>query len=70
MATLGEELKAARESRGLTLRQIAEKTLISMSFLAALEADDYIHTRRLCHKVFLRSYARELGILEKEALAR
>lgn len=71
MATLGDELKAARESKGLTLRQIAEKTLISMSFLAALEADDYSSIPgEVFVTGFLRSYARELGIPEKEVLAR
>jgi len=71
MATLGEELKAAREGNGLTLRQIAEKTLISMSFLAALEADDYSSIPgEVFVTGFLRSYARELGIPEKEVLAR
>jgi cytoskeletal protein RodZ len=71
MATLGEELKAARESKGLTLRQIAESTRISMSFLAALEADDYSSIPgEVFVTGFLRSYARELGIPEKEILAK
>lgn len=71
MATLGEELKAARESKGLTLRQIADSTRISMSFLAALEADDYSSIPgEVFVTGFLRSYARELGIPEKEILAK
>lgn len=71
MATLGEELKAARESKGLTLRQIAEKTRISMSFLAALEADDYSSIPgEVFVTGFLRSYSRELGIPEKDILAK
>jgi len=71
MATLGEELKAARESKGLTLRQIADSTRISLSFLTALEADDYTSIPgEVFVTGFLRSYARELGIPEKEILAK
>ncbi len=71
MATLGEELRAAREDKGLTLRQIAEKTRISLSFLTALEADDYSSIPgEVFVTGFLRSYARELGIPENEMLAK
>ena len=71
MPTLGEDLRAARESKGLTLRQIAERTRISLSFLTALETDDYSSIPgEVFVTGFLRSYARELGIPEKEILAK
>src|SRR5512143_3986166 len=71
MATLGEELKAAREKSGLTLEQIAETTRISHTFLKALEEDDYaVIPGEVFVTGFLRSYARELGLDEKHVLAR
>lgn len=71
MATLGEELKAAREAKGYTLRQIAEKTRISHMFLKALEEDDYeVIPGDIFVTGFLRTYAKELGLNEKEMLAK
>lgn len=71
MATLGEELKAAREAKGYTLRQIAEKTRISHTFLKALEEDDYeVIPGDIFVTGFLRTYAKELGLDEKEMLAK
>src|SRR5512143_2620669 len=71
MTTLGEELKAARESRGLTLEQIADTTRISHTFLKALEENDYdVIPGEVFVTGFLRTYARELGLDEKQVLAR
>ena len=71
MATLGEELREAREKKGLTLEQIAETTRISHTFLKALEEDNYtVIPGDVFVTGFLRSYARELGIDEKHVLAR
>ncbi|MGA2191887.1 MAG: RodZ domain-containing protein [Nitrospirota bacterium] len=71
MGTLGEDLKSTREQKGLTLGQIAEKTRISHTFLKALEEDDYnIIPGEVFITGFLRSYSKELGLNEKEVLAR
>lgn len=67
MGNLGNELKAARESKGLTLKQISEKTRISLSFLKALEDEDYsVIPGEVFVTGFLRSYAKELGLPESE----
>jgi cytoskeleton protein RodZ len=71
MATLGEELKAAREAKGFTLTQIAETTRISHTFLKALEEDDYsVIPGEIFVTGFLRTYAKELGLSEKDMLAK
>lgn len=69
--TLGEEIRKAREEKGLTLSDAAEKTRISRTFLQALEDGDYsVIPGEVFVSGFLRSYVRELGLDEKEVLAR
>jgi transcriptional regulator with XRE-family HTH domain len=71
MGTLGEDIKAAREKKGLTLRQLSEKTRISLTFLKALEDEDYSVIPGDVFVVgFIRNCARELGLNEKEVIAR
>lgn len=71
MGTLGEDLKAARESKGISLKEISERTRISINFLKAIEEDNYSAIPGDVFVAgFLRSYARELGLKEKEVLAR
>lgn len=70
MATsFGEQLRLARESRGITLREISEQTRISTRYLEAIESDDY---KRLpggiFNKSFIKAYAKYIGFDEKEAL--
>jgi cytoskeletal protein RodZ len=59
----GRKLRTARERRGLSLRQIATATKISMQTLEALERNDI---RRLPGGIFgrgvVRSYALEVGL--------
>ena len=65
----GAKLQAARERRGVSLRQIAELTRISVGALEALEANDLerlpggIFTR-----AFVRSFASEVGLDPEEAV--
>ena len=65
----GATLRAAREARKMSLRQIADATNISMSMLQALEDNDPsrlpggIFTRS-----FIRSYAGEVGLDPEETL--
>lgn len=68
-ASFGEQLRLAREAKGISLREISEQTRISMRYLEAIEADDY---KRLpggiFNKSFIKSYAKYIGFDEKQAL--
>ncbi len=63
MSDFGGKLRLAREQRGISLRQIAARTKISLAALEALERNDVsklpggIFTR-----AFVRSYAIEVGL--------
>jgi cytoskeletal protein RodZ len=68
-ATIGEQLRLAREERGMGLREISDQTKISVPQLEAIESNDY---KRLPGGVFNRSfvkaYARCVGYDEKQAV--
>lgn len=56
-------LKAARERRGITLREIAETTKIPASLFAALERSDLRRwPKGLFRRSFFRDYARAIGL--------
>ena len=56
-------LKAARERRGISLREIAESTKIPASLFAALERNDLRHwPKGLYRRSFFRDYARAIGL--------
>jgi cytoskeleton protein RodZ len=67
--TIGEQLRLAREERGMGLREISDHTRISMRYLEAIESDDY---RRLpggiFNRSFVKAYARCVGVDEKKAV--
>ena len=70
MATLGEKLREAREARGLTLREVADSTRISVRHLEAIEADDYKPLPGgVFNKGFIKAFARYVGVDEAEALS-
>ncbi len=68
-ATIGEQLRLAREGRGIPLREISDQTRISMHYLEAIETNDY---KRLpggiFNRSFVKAYARYVGYDEKEAI--
>jgi cytoskeletal protein RodZ len=68
-ATIGEQLRLAREQRGIPLREISDQTRISMQYLEAIETNDY---KRLpggiFNRSFVKAYARYVGYDEKEAV--
>ena len=69
MTTLGQELKKHREERGLTLRQIADRTLVGVQFLKAIEEDDYAPLPGgIFNRAFVRKFAREVALEEATAL--
>ncbi|MGB7296598.1 MAG: RodZ domain-containing protein [Candidatus Aminicenantales bacterium] len=71
MASLGQELRRERELRGISLREIADSTRISLRFLQAIEEDrlDRIPGAFFVRAI-LRSYARGIGIDEHQVLNR
>lgn len=70
VAKFGEKLRRERESRRITLDQIAEATKISSRNLRALEEENFaILPGGIFNKGFVRSYARFLGINEDKAVA-
>ena len=68
-ANIGEQLRLAREERGIPLREISDQTRISVHYLEAIEANDY---KRLpggiFNRSFVKAYARYVGYDEKEAV--
>ena len=68
-ASIGEQLRLAREERGIGLREICDQTRISVHYLEAIEANDY---KRLpggvFNRSFIKAYARCIGYDEREAI--
>ncbi len=63
MATFGEKLRRERELRGVSLREIAEATKISVRFLQALEQDRIeILPEGIFRRAFVRQYAKYVGL--------
>ena len=70
MIDFGAKLRGARERRGVSLRQIAETTKISVAALEALERNDPSRLPGgIFSRAFVRSYAAEVG-LDPEATVR
>jgi cytoskeletal protein RodZ len=68
-ASIGEQLRLAREGRGMGLREICEQTRISVHYLEAIETNDY---KRLpggvFNRSFIKAYAKCVGYDEREAI--
>lgn len=68
-ASFGEQLRLAREARGISLREISEQTRISTRYLEAIENGDL---KRLpggiFNRSFIKAYAKYIGYDEQEAL--
>jgi cytoskeletal protein RodZ len=63
MTAIGEKLKTTRESRGLTLDQVAAETNIARRYLDALENEDFSIFPGDAYIVgFLRNYSEYLGL--------
>ncbi len=61
--SFGSTLRAARERRGVSLRQIANATKISLGVLEALERNDFSRLPGgIFSRAFIRSYAAEVGL--------
>ena len=68
-ASIGEQLRLAREARGIGLREICDQTRISVHYLEAIESNDY---KRLpggvFNRSFIKAYAKCVGYDEREAI--
>lgn len=68
-ASIGEQLRTAREERGIPLREISDETRISIRYLEAIESGDF---KRLpggiFNRSFVKAYARCVGYDEKKAV--
>lgn len=66
---VGSRLKEARERRGVSLRQIANDTKISMAALEALERNDFSRLPGgIFSRSFVRAYAAEVGLDVEETV--
>src|SRR5256885_6266460 len=67
--SIGEQLRLAREARGIGLREICDQTRISVHYLEAIEDNDY---KRLpggvFNRSFIKAYAKCIGYDEREAV--
>jgi transcriptional regulator with XRE-family HTH domain len=71
MGTLGTYLRAAREARGLDLRDAAQQTRISIGYLKAIENEDFSKLPGAVFvRGFLKNYARFLGLPDDEVMKR
>jgi cytoskeletal protein RodZ len=69
MASLGQQLKKAREERGVSIHDIASATHLGVRFLQAIENDDYkILPGGVFNRAFVRKFARHVGMDEEQAV--
>jgi transcriptional regulator with XRE-family HTH domain len=67
---LGEQLRAAREAKGLTLEQVAAETRIPQRHLAAMDAGEFGKLPGRTYSVgFARTYAKTIGLDPDEVAA-
>jgi cytoskeleton protein RodZ len=65
----GSRLRETRERKGITLRQIANATKISVGALEALERNDISRLPGgIFSRAFVRSYAIEVGLEPEETI--
>ncbi len=66
----GVDLSSFRQGKGITLRDIADTTKISLRFLQAIEAGDFKQLPGGIYDTnYIRQYAREIGYEETKLLA-
>jgi cytoskeletal protein RodZ len=70
VSALGEEFRSAREARGLSLSDVAERLHIRSVYLAAIEDEDWhVIGAPVYVRGFMRTYARFLGLDPEAAVA-
>jgi cytoskeleton protein RodZ len=69
MTSLGQELKRAREERGVTLQDISNATHVGMRFLHAIENDTFdVLPGGVFNRAFVRKFAKQVGFDEEQAV--
>jgi cytoskeleton protein RodZ len=70
MSSVGAYLRQLRETRGVSLEEIARATRVNSSYLHSLEADDFAELPvPVFTRGFIRAYCQALGESSDEALA-
>jgi cytoskeleton protein RodZ len=70
MTNFGASLKKARESKGISLEQIAKETRISTRFLAAIENEEFeLLPGGVFNRGFVRAFAEQVGLDADQAVA-
>jgi cytoskeletal protein RodZ len=70
MTNFGASFKKARESKGISLDQIAKTTRISTRFLAAIESEEFhLLPGGVFNRGFIRSFAESVGLDPNQAVA-
>jgi cytoskeleton protein RodZ len=70
MTNFGASLKRARESKGISLDQIAKETRISTRFLAAIENEEFhLLPGGVFNRGFVRSFAERVGLDPDQTVA-
>lgn len=71
MESVGEFFRQVRETKGLTIDEVASKTRIRSDFVKALEDGNFAKLPdQVFARGFVRSYARSLGLDEEDAIHR
>ena len=71
MESIGEFFRQVRETKGLTIDEVASKTRIRTDFVKALEEGNFAKLPdQVFARGFVRSYARSLGLDEDDAIHR
>ncbi len=69
MSSLGEQLKLARESKGISLEYVADTLKISKKYLEALEENSFnVFPAQIYVRGFLSNYAKFLSLDPKAIL--
>ena len=64
---IGEQLRAAREARGLTLEQLAAETRIPQRHLQTIEAGEFSALPARTYAIgFSRTYAKAVGLDDRD----
>lgn len=70
MREFASELRAHRESTGLSFEELFERTRINPEYLRAIESGDYDVLPEIYVRLFVKKYAQEVGLDVEETLAK
>lgn len=70
MREFASELRAQRESIGISLEELFERTRLNPEYLRAIESGNYDILPEVYVRLFIKKYAQEVGLDVEETLAR